>query len=461
MNSKGTILVADDEESVRAMLGLVLRSEGYEVLEAEDGDIGVDLALARQPDLVLMDVRMPRMDGLSAYRKLRGRWRGVFILMTAFATVGDAVEAMKAGVSDYIIKPFNIDELKTLIARSLHNMQLGKECAPGPESSVPHLLNTATNRSPAIQASLFEAARAAPTDATVLITGESGTGKEVFADYIHFHSARADGPFIKMNCGALSESLLDSELFGHEKGAFTSAANRRLGRFERADKGTLFLDEIGEMPQPLQVKLLRVLQEREFERLGGSELIRTDTRIIAATNRPPEELVNSGLLRQDLYYRLAVVVLDLPPLRRRQEDIIPLARLFMQRFAKSCAKPMDGIAPESADALARYTWPGNIRELSNVIERAVIMTEGRSLRLESLPAHVANAPLPGLCGGQPQAFVSGQSLRDTLKATEREMLAEALARNKGNRAKTSRDLGMSRRALQYKIEEYGLGADKE
>jgi two-component system response regulator AtoC len=448
--TKGTILVVDDEESVRTMLKLVLGSEGYTVIEAEDGIAGVEHICADNPDLVLMDVRMPRLDGMSAFLRVRREWQGVFILMTAFAAVNDAVEAIRAGAYDYIIKPFNIEELKILIACALHSRRRG---APEPaEERRPLAPNTC--RSPAVQPVLFEADSAAPTNATILLLGESGTGKEVFANHIHYASSRASGPFIKVNCSALPEGLLESELFGHEKGAFTNASGRRLGRFERADNGTLFLDEIGDMPQAIQMKLLRVLQEREFERVGGNETIRTNVRIIAATNRTPDELIRLGVLRRDLYYRLAVVVLELPPLRERREDILPLTELFLARFSRSQGKNVTAVTSEAASILERYAWPGNIRELSNVIERAVIMTFGNKLRPESLPAQVVRAEEARLTSFSPVPFQN--DLRDILKTTEKEMLQAALERNQGNRSKTAKDLGMSRRALLYKIAGYGL-----
>lgn len=444
--SKGTILVVDDEESVRTMLKVVLSSEGYTVIEAEDGIAGVERILVESPDLVLMDVRMPRLNGPSAFLRVRTQWHGVFILMTAFAAVNDAVEAIKAGAYDYIMKPFNIEELKTLISYALRSRKPRASAQPGSVEKQVFVPNVC--RSPAIQKFLFEADSAAPTNATILLLGESGTGKEVFANHIHYSSPRASGPFIKVNCGSLPEGLLESELFGHEKGAFTNATGRHLGRFERADKGTILLDEIGEMSQSVQVKLLRVLQEREFERLGGHETVRTDTRIIAATNRSPESLVRSGVLRQDLYYRLAVVVLEIPPLRDRREDILPLTELFLARFNKNHEKNVTSVTPEAASVLEHYTWPGNIRELSNVIERAVIMTFGGKLRPESLPAHLSSA------GGSP--VPPQRDLRDRLKITEKEILLAALARNQGNRSKAARELGLSRRALLYKIAEHGL-----
>lgn len=446
MNKK-TILVVDDEENIRAMLKLVLGAEGYTVIEAEDGIEGVERICSDSPDLVLMDIRMPRLDGISAFLRIRKKWHGIFILMTAFATVDDAVMAIKAGAYDYIIKPFNIEELKTLIACALRNRQCSASSKPKAEKE--QSLSLETSRSPSIQSVLFEADNAAPTNATVLLLGESGTGKEVFANYIHYSSPRASGPFIKINCSALPESLLESELFGHEKGAFTNAAERHLGRFERANKGTIFLDEIGEMPQAVQIKLLRVLQEREFERLGGHETIQTDTRVIAATNRSLQDLTTSGVLRLDLYYRLAVVVLELPPLRKRVEDIIPLTEMFLKRFSGNYQKSITCVSTEAAAALTQYQWPGNIRELSNVVERAAIMTFGNTLGIESLPAHLAAQGGPSLASSQ-------GDLRDIMKSIEKETVLAALARNQGNRSKTAKELGLSRRALQYKIAEHNI-----
>ncbi len=324
--------------------------------------------------------------------------------------------------------------------------------SPSPQDHAVLLLNPDTNRSPAIRAILSEADHAAPFDATVLITGESGSGKEILAHYIHFHSLRAGGPFIRMNCGGMSDGLTDNELFGHEKGAFTNAGDRYLGHYERADKGTLFLDEIGDMPLSAQVRLLRVLQNHEFERLGGSATLRADVRVLAAANRPLAELTVEGRLREDLYYRLAVVVLEMPPLRARREDIIPLARFFMRHFAGEGATPVEDIAPEAVRLLEGYAWPGNVRELSNVIERAVIMNTGPLLRPESLPANLTR-PLPvAHCTERQDA--PEHPLREGLRAVEKELLAEALARNRGNKAGTARELGMSRGALLHKLEKY-------
>jgi two-component system response regulator AtoC len=453
----GKILVVDDEESVRAMLRVVLRGEGYEVLEADDGEPAVEIFQREQPDIVLMDVRMSKMDGMTAFRAMRKQGaNATVILMTAFAAVNTAVEAMKAGVYDYVIKPFNIDEIKLLLRRALEARRLAGEAKLLRQELTSHYnLHNGLTNSPEMRKVYEIAARVAPTQATVLITGESGTGKEVLFNTIHYNSLRANGPLIKVNCSAIPEQLLESELFGHEKGSFTHATSRRIGRFELADKGTLFLDEIGEMPLAMQVKLLRVLQEKEFERVGGSQTIKTDIRIVAATNRSLPDLVARGEFRQDLFYRLAVVTIEIPPLRERREDIPLLARLFLQKIAKETGREMDDFDAEALAILERYDWPGNIRELSNVVERAVIMSTAPVIFPEDLPPQL----LPR--GTEEVQPWQERSLREIIKETESKVIREKLTRNKGNRMKTARDLHTSRRALQYKIEEYGLQTDGE
>lgn len=455
----GKILVVDDEENVRAMLRLVLRREGYEVLEAEDGFEALNMARQERPDVIMMDIRMPRMDGMEALRTVRQERIGAaVILMTAFAAVESAVEAMKIGAYDYIIKPFNIDEVSILVGRVVESRRLAAEANLLRRELCAHYrLDQALTHSRHMQAVYDEVAKVAPTQATVLVTGESGTGKEILVNMIHYNSSRSGGPFVKVNCSALPEALLESELFGHEKGAFTNACSRRLGRFELAHQGTLFLDEIGEMPPPVQVKLLRVLQEREFERVGGNQTVKTDIRIVAATNQSLPRLVETGKFREDLYYRLAVVTIDIPPLRNRQEDIPLLARLFLQKFAQETGRDLDDFDHESIAILQNYHWPGNVRELSNVVERAVIMSTGRILFPEDLP--------PNLYPGCPQRHTEdiepwqGKTLREMLKETEYNIIRQVLLHNRGNRMKTARDLSMSRRALQYKIEEYGLAGE--
>lgn len=459
---KGKILVVDDEESVRTMLSLVLSKDGYEVIEANDGSACVDLATQEQPDVILMDMRMPKMDGMTAFRTIRQRQAtAVVILMTAFATVDAAVEAMKAGAYDYILKPFNIEEVKILIQRAVDSKRLAAEAnLLRKEISTYHRIDGALTNSPVMGRIYATVARVAPMQSTVLITGESGTGKEVLVNTIHYNSPRANGPLIKVNCSALPESLLESELFGHEKGAFTNAAVRRIGRFELADGGTLFLDEIGEMPPPVQVKLLRVLQEREFERVGGSQTVKTDIRVVAATNRSLPKLVAQGVFREDLYYRLAVVTIEMPPLRERPEDIILLGRLFLQKFALETGREIDDFDRDTIGVLQQHKWPGNIRELSNVVERAVIMGTGRLLFPEDLPPYLQPQVHDGTKKEETLLW-QGRSLKDIVKETEKSVIRKVLAANHGNRMKTARELDISRRALQYKIEEYGLSTVTE
>lgn len=455
------VLVVDDEESVRALLSLVLTKEGYEVVEAANGLEAVEVAGKEAPAVVIMDIRMPKMDGMTAFRTFRQQHLdAAVILMTAFAEVNAAVEAMKIGAFDYVIKPFNIDEIKLLIKRAVESRRLAAEANLLRQelSSVYRLDNTLTN-SPVMKQIYNTAARVAATSATVLITGESGTGKELMVNMIHYNSSRAKGPLIKVNCSALPETLLESELFGHEKGAFTNAVSRRVGRFEQANKGTIFLDEIGEMPLSVQVKLLRVLQEHEFERIGGNQTIKTDIRIVTATNRSLPDMVANGTFREDLYYRLAVVNIHMPPLRERPEDIMLLARLFLQKYAQEFEHDVDDFDAESAALLQAYRWPGNVRELSNVVERAVVMGNGRLIFPEDLPAHLqTNAEEEA--DASPSVCWQGRKLREILKETEKTAIANVLRCNDGNRMKTARDLEMSRRALQYKIEEYGLDKEK-
>lgn len=460
--NENKVLVVDDEDSVRALLSLVLTKAGYEVLEAANGLEAVECAKKEAPAVIIMDIRMPKMDGMTAFRTFRQlHLDAAVILMTAFAEVNAAVEAMKTGAFDYVIKPFNIEEIKLLIARAVESRRLAAEVNLLRQelSSVYRLNNTLTN-SPAMKQIYNTAARVAATSATVLITGESGTGKELMVNMIHYNSPRAKGPLIKVNCSALPETLLESELFGHEKGAFTNAVNRRVGRFEQANKGTIFLDEIGEMPLSVQVKLLRVLQEHEFERIGGNQTIKTDIRIVAATNRSLPEMVANGTFREDLYYRLAVVNIHMPPLRERPEDIMLLARLFLQKYAQEMCREVDDFDAEAAALMCAYRWPGNVRELSNIVERAVVMGNGRLIFPEDLPSHLQADALEEAMEASPSLCWQGRKLRDILKETEKTAIANVLRCNEGNRMKTARDLEMSRRALQYKIEEYGLDKEK-
>lgn len=455
MRSNWTILVVDDEESVRKLLTAVLKKEGYTVETAEDGRQAVEKARLIKPALVIMDIRMPNLDGLSAFKAIREENKEVLvILMTAFAAVETAVEAVKLGAYDYIIKPFNIDEVKLLIKRAMQVQTLTEEVKVLREELYSNYrLDKLLTNSPKMQELYRIIGKVASTGATVLLSGESGTGKELIANTIHYNSLRSHGPLVKVNCGALPESLLESELFGHEKGAFTGAAARKLGRFELANKGTIFLDEIGEVSQSLQVKLLRVLQEREVERVGGTELVKTDIRIIAATNRNLEEMVAKGTFREDLYYRLNVVSIHVPPLRERREDILLLADYFLHKYAQENNRTMSMFDQETCSLLVDYNWPGNVRELANVVERAVIMSTGCVIFPEDLPQALSRQQIVAM---EASSDYTGQSLKEIIKQVERNVIKQALAHNNGNKVKTAKDLGMSRRALLYKIEEYEL-----
>lgn len=459
MKADFTILIVDDEENVRKLLAAVLKREGYEVDTAADGVEALTKIAAMTPRLVLMDIRMPRLDGMDTFRQLRKLGYPMpVILMTAFAAVDTAVEAIKAGAFDYVIKPFDIAEIKMLVNRAFQLQSMSEKInVLQRELTDNYHIDRILTNSHKMKELSKNIAKLAQSNATVLIMGESGAGKELIANTIHYNSERKNGPFIKINCGALPENLLESELFGHEKGAFTGAFMRRAGRFEQANSGTLFLDEIGEISLNLQVKLLRVLQEREFERVGSNETIKTDIRVIAATNRNLEELVAKGTFRQDLYYRLNVVSLYAPPLRERKEDIVLLADYFLQKYARENMKEMIGYDDEAYKLLQRYNWPGNVRELKNVIERAVIMSTGNVIFAEDLPEKlVKHSTAVRKISMDMAKAAPGVTLKDMVKSAESQFIDEVLNRNQGNKAKTAQELGISRRSLQYKIQEYQL-----
>jgi DNA-binding NtrC family response regulator len=453
MSGKPVILIVDDEKNTREGLARALRDD-YAVAEAENGQRALEWLETRHADVVLSDVRMPGMDGLALLSRLLARDpRPVLILLTAYGNIETAVEAMKRGAYDFLAKPVNLDRLELLLKRALAERQLGAEnqrlkAQLDSKCGFENILGT----SPAMQ-EVFETIRqVAPTRATVLIQGESGTGKELVARALHQSGPRAPGPFIPVHCAALAPTLLESELFGHEKGAFTGAQERRRGRFELADGGTLFLDEIGEIDAALQVKILRVLEERKFERVGGTETVSVDVRLVAATNRDLKKMVEDGRFREDLFYRLYVVNVALPPLRERDGDIVLLAQHYLKTLAAEHGKKTTGITPEAMEALVAYAWPGNVRELRNVIERMVVLGTGDKLTVRDLPASLRAAA--GRPGG---AARSGNMLRDA----ERQLIEEALHRHKDNRTEAARDLGISRRTLHRKLNEFGLRNSKD
>ncbi|MBC7951383.1 MAG: acetoacetate metabolism transcriptional regulator AtoC [Rhodospirillaceae bacterium] len=451
-------LVVDDEEGIREMLSAVLTKQGLEVTTAADGAAAVEAFRTLRPAVVLMDIRMPVMTGLQALSEILKIDRGAsVILMTAYAAVETAVQAIKDGAFDYIIKPFDIAEVLLLVERVLQLRRMQDDIATlHRELSANYRCDRILTNSPKMMELCQTISKVAKSNASVLVSGESGTGKELVAAAIHYNSPRAGGPFIRVNCAAVPEGLLESEFFGHEKGAFTGAAARRRGRFELAEHGTLFLDEIGDICPSLQVKLLRVLQEREYERVGGSETLRSDVRVVVATNKNLEDMVQQGTFRQDLYFRLNVVALTTIPLRERPEDVRLLAEHFLQRFAAENHVEATNFHDRAMDCLLRYGWPGNVRELCNAVERAVVMSSGRVIFPEDLPEQVLRqamevteviSPL-----GAPQ-----HSLREMINQYEARAITESLARNGGSRMRAAQELGISRRSLLYKLQEYGIG----
>ena len=449
MNPK--ILVVDDETSHRQMIETVLNAEGYEVFQADDGQTAVEAVEEQFFDLILMDLRMDRMGGVEALKGIKDISPGIpVVMMTAYATVGTAVEALKSGAHDYLIKPLDIEELKILIKKVLRHCRLEQENRFLKERLDDQFhFDRIIGASRAMQKLFDTMSLVAPSDATVLITGESGTGKELVANSVHGNSARKDHPLVKVSCAALPEPLLESELFGHEKGAFTGALSRKEGRFQLAHNASIFLDEIGEMPLSTQVKILRVLQEREFEPVGSTHTHKVDIRIIAATNKDLEEEIKAGRFREDLFYRLNVVTLQIPPLRDRREDIPLLADHFLKIYAEKNRRLIKGFAPKAMDLLMRHQWPGNVRELENVVERAVILARGNMVTSGDFPESIktleSNENDNGLL------LTPGRSLKEV----ERQMILRTLEDTGGNRTRAAEILGISRRTLQLKLKEYG------
>ena len=445
--SKIKILVVDDERVHRFMLTSLLGEWGWQVAEADDGSTAVAAVEAGPFDAILMDVRMTTMDGVEALQRIHALNPAIpVVIMTAFSSVDSAVEAIKMGAHDYLTKPLDFERLRQTLEAATQHKQSGG--AGKPDDALEQNSNIIGNSRPMRE--LWEMVlRVAPSEANILITGESGTGKELVAAALHQKSLRAGGPLVKVNCAALAENLLESELFGHEKGAFTGADRKREGRFVQADRGTLFLDEIGETSPAMQAKLLRVLQEHELQRVGGQETIRVDVRIIAATNRDLEREVAAGRFREDLYYRLNVVVLHIPALRDRQGDVPLLADFFLKRFAEKNRRHVKGITPECMDLLSRYPWPGNVRELENAIERGVILMRGEYLDVGVLPL-----ALQRWAGENVQAGESEEPA--TLKDAERLLIIRTLEETGGNRSEAARRLQITRKTLLSKIKSYNI-----
>jgi len=449
------VLVVDDERSMCEMLGIMLRKEGFEVAVAESRSAAA-AHLAKSPvDLVITDVRLPDGDGIEILRHVKAvSPETVVIVMTAFGSTETAVAALKLGAQDYLIKPFDIDELKIVVRNAFEREQLLQEnLLLRTEFRAQHGLDSIVGKSPAMT-ELFDLVRTvARTGSTVLIAGESGTGKELVAKAIHTLSSRRDAPFVSVNCGALPETLLESELFGHLKGAFTDAHQNRKGLFEAAHRGTLFLDEVGETPPSMQVKLLRVLQDKRVRRVGDTAEVEVDVRIISATNRPLDTLVKEGGLREDLYYRLCVIPIAIPPLRSRELDIPLLAEHFLRRFRQQMGKSVSEISPAAMALLERYAWPGNVRELENVMERAVALETTGAVLPDRLPDSLR-------FGGQtalPETTIgSGFSLEQHLRGVEEGLVRQALTRSGWDRAAACDLLGLTPRSLRYLIRKYGI-----
>ena len=451
------VLVIDDEAGVRRTLSMILEDEGYQVISASDGKEGLERALKEEPDLILCDIRMPRLDGLEfleQYRKKNGQ--ALVITITAYGSTELAVEAMQKGAYDYLPKPFTTAEVVLTLKKAEEREKLRREVTRlrqrvKADQRFPEIVAKSAGMRDAVELTT----KVAQHPSTVLITGESGTGKELIARLIHASSPRASRPFVPINCGAIPENLLESELFGHVKGAFTGAHTDRAGLFEEADGGTLFLDEIGELPSQLQVKLLRALQEGEIRRVGDSSSRKVDVRIITATARDLEQEVRAGNFRSDLYYRINVVRIHLPPLRQRTEDIPPLTRYFIERFSRQLGISVTGFEPAAMKLLLSFPWYGNVRQLENVVERAMVLAESPTIKPEDLPDFVQH-PEASVEGPQDALPADELSIKKHTADLERRLISRALQVTDGNRTRAAELLDLSYRALLYKIRDYGL-----
>ena len=467
------ILIIDDHDSIREGLELLLRRRGHRTRSAESGARGLELLEEEPADLVITDLKMARMNGIEVLEHVKSVTPDTDVMViSAHGTIERVVEAMKLGAADFITKPFSSEEFAVKVDRLVdertrrvklkrENVALRVENASLREETTARYGEMVGESGP-MQDVFKWIDRVAPSESTAMIYGESGTGKELVARAVHAGSKRKDGPFVRVNCGALSESLLDSELFGHEKGAFTGAAKKRRGRFELADGGTLFLDEIATVPHTTQVRLLRVLQERELERVGGEETLPVDVRIIAATNVPPEKLLEDGAFREDLFYRLHVVPMLLPPLRERTSDIPILVNHFIDKLQERTASPVQTVSAEALKRLAAYRWPGNVRELENVIERSLVLADATELSIEDLPPLGTDGVAGGLAGfetgAETELPIGGLDLTRAVEGIEERLLRQALDQAAGVKAEAARLLGLKPSSLYYKLEKYGIEA---
>ncbi len=470
------ILIVDDDSSMRYSLNRMLEGQGFLVSLAKNGTEALDRFQEEKPDLVIMDIRMPGQSGLEVLQEIKQRDpKALVILMTAFGTTETAIEAMKFGAFDYILKPFDVPRMKDLVDRALEVSRIMKKIVSLPDQEEGGAGEEAIVGSSLLMQQIYKMiGQVAPTEVTVLLRGESGTGKELVARAIYHHSRRADQTFLPVNCAAIPETLLESELFGHEKGSFTGALTRRIGKFEQCSGGTIFLDEIGDMTPATQAKILRVLQDKQFERLGGSERITVDIRLIVATNKDLEKAIREGTFRQDLYYRLKVVSLFLPPLRERKEDIPELVRYFLQRFRGEVNREVNNVSPRALEKLMRYAWPGNVRELENAVKRAMVIVKGNTLLPEDFLLEGTEAQMDSaehlrleerIERGMEPVFKELLELSrrspgsDLMSELEKILIKRALRETRGNQVQAAILLGISRNTLRSKIERYRIKKD--
>ncbi len=463
MSNRISILVVDDDQAHRTMLKTLLGGWGYSIIEADDGSTAIDQVKKKPFDLVLMDIRMLKVSGIEALEQIKFYNPTIpVIIMTAYSSVETAIDALKKGAYDYLTKPLDFDKLKVTMEKAMEHTRLKKENRVLKESLGRQFnIQNIVGRSAAMKSLLETVEQVAPSEATILISGDSGTGKELIAGAIHYNSERKNGPFVKINCAAITETLLESELFGHEKGAFTGADRRKEGRFVQAHTGSLFLDEVSEMPVSMQVKLLRVLQEREITRVGGDQSISVDVRIIAATNKNLVKLIAQGKFREDLYYRLNVVTIDIPQLRRRHEDIPLLARHFLDMFAEKNRKIIKGFTPAAMDNLIKYNWPGNVRELMNLVERAVVMARSDYIDNKdiNIPHMLHETETTSSPNGPDKHDVTDEPDKTDnipLEQVEKETILKTLEAAGGNKSETARRLGITRKTLHKKLKKYGV-----
>lgn len=450
-----TVLIADDEKNIRSGLAIAFEDEGYDTLQAEDGQAAWTMINKKSVDLVITDLRMPGISGYDLLKKINAAYPTLpVIVLTGHGSIEDAVQAMRDGAVDFFTKPVDLDHLILTVSKALSNKRISEQNRQL-KAEIDVLkkkqgYQKIIGKSAPVVKMMEIIAQVAPSKASVLVTGESGTGKELVADAIHSLSSRADGPLIKVNCASLSPTLLESELFGHEKGAFTGAVSQKKGRFELADGGTIFLDEIGEIDQSTQIKILRVLQERCFERVGGEETVSVDVRIVAATNRNLEQEIRNGNFREDLYYRLNVVHIEVPPLRERKEDIPLLISSFIDTFNQEDGRHVEGFTNSARKALLAYSWPGNIRELRNTVESCVVLARGAMIDVDELPPHIAS---------RDENETVSINVGTTLEEAEKKIILSTVAHYKGNKTKAAEVLAIGRKTLHRKLEEYARGQE--